>query len=62
MTVTPLLDCFNVANSHTVLGRDGRVGDWDNGAEEPFEPAEQFNAVSERLSDRTFRVGVRVSF
>lgn len=62
VTVTPSLDCFNVADSHTVLGRDGFVGSWDHGADEPFSPADQFNAVSERLSDRTFRVGVRVSF
>ena len=62
VTVTPSLDCFNVANSHTVLGRDGSVGGWDNGAEEPFSPSDEFNAVTERLSDRTFRVGVRVSF
>ena len=41
VTVTPLLDCFNAVNSHTVLGRDGRVGGWDHGAEEPFEPAER---------------------
>jgi Carboxypeptidase regulatory-like domain len=60
--VTPLVDCFNVANSHTVLGRDGFVGVWNHGAAEPFKPSEQFNSVAERLSDRTFRAGVRISF
>jgi hypothetical protein len=62
VTITPAADCFNVANSHTVLQRDGFAGFWNHGADQPFSPNSGFNAVAERLSDRTFRAGVRVSF
>ena len=62
VTVTPSVDCFNVINSHTALQRDGFAGSWNHGADQPFTPSPGFNAVGERLSDRTFRTGVRISF
>ncbi len=63
VTVTPSLDCFNVANSHTVLQRFGSVGAYDaTGATPVFTQSANFNDPSERLSDRTFRAGVRISF
>jgi hypothetical protein len=46
VAVSPVVDCFNVLNSHTVLARNGFVGTYDVAA----------------TSDRTFRVGVRISF
>jgi hypothetical protein len=62
ITIIPSIDCFNVPNSHTVLQRDGFVGIWNHGADQPFIPSDGFNSVAERLSDRTFRTGVRISF
>jgi hypothetical protein len=61
VTVGPVLACFNVLNSRTVLARNGFVGKYDTQTS-AFEPAEQFNTVTETMSGRTFRVGVRVSF
>jgi len=62
-TVTPMLDCFNVADSHTVLQRVGNVGTYDAKNATPFSPNTQnFNAPIEQLSDRTWRLGARISF
>ncbi len=62
-TVTPALDCFNAVNSHTVLQRVGRVGTYNATRDPPvFQPDDSFNGTIERLSDRTFRLGVRISF
>ena len=59
----PQFDCFNLLNSHTVLQRDGFVGTYDARAPLVFDTnPEQFNAVAEVLSGRTFRGGVRISF
>ena len=63
LTISPALDCFNVANSHTVLQRVGFVGTYDATGDTPtFKPAISFNDPAEQLSDRTFRIGVRISF
>jgi hypothetical protein len=62
-TITPSLDCFNVANRHTVLQRIGFVGTYDaTGATPSFKQESTFNEPVERLSDRTFRAGLRISF
>ncbi len=62
-TITPSLDCFNVTNSHTVLQRIGFVGTYDATGDAPsFEEVDNFNEPAERLSDRTFRAGMRISF
>jgi len=62
VTVTPMIDCFNVANSHTILGRDGNAGAYDATMTPAFTPNPSFDAPSEQLSDRLFRLGVRVTF
>jgi hypothetical protein len=62
ITISPSLDCFNVANSHTVLQRIGFVGTYNASRDTPFVQADNFNEPAERLSDRTFRAGVRISF
>jgi hypothetical protein len=63
VAVSPVVDCFNVLNSHTVLARNGFVGYYNAEQTPAFEfIPDQFNAVVETLSDRTFRVGVRISF
>ena len=62
-TITPAVDCFNVVNSHTILQRAGAVGDYDVTTGTPvFEQNPTFNDPAERLSDRTFRLGARISF
>ncbi|HTO89423.1 MAG TPA: TonB-dependent receptor [Thermoanaerobaculia bacterium] len=61
--VTPSLDCFNVVNSHTVLQRVGLTGNYDATGNTPeFTQSGRFNAPVEQLSNRTFRLGVRISF
>ena len=63
VAVTPSLDCFNVANSHVVLQRIGLVGTYDATGDTPvFEPEDAFNEPAELLSNRTFRLGVRIAF
>jgi hypothetical protein len=59
VAIIPVLDCFNAANSHTVLQRDGFVGSYDEGV---FTPRGAFNNPVEFLSSRVFRGGVRISF
>lgn len=62
VAVSPVVDCFNVLNSHTVLARNGRVGSYDATQTPAFAPADDFNAVVETLPGRTVRFGVRVAF
>jgi hypothetical protein len=52
-----------VTDSHTVLQRVGRVGTY-NATHDPavFQPDDSLNQPIERLSDRTFRLGARISF
>ena len=62
--ITPVLACFNLFNKRTVLGRDGRVGDFDESVspDPAFMPNDSFNAFTEKVGIRTVRGGVRVSF
>jgi hypothetical protein len=60
--VGPVIDCFNLLNSHTVLGRNGMVGTYDARRTPAFQMGGQFNSVTEELSGRTVRLGVRISF
>ena len=60
--VSPTIDCFNVANSHTVLQRDGFVGTYDLKRSTAFRQQGNFNEPIELLSSRAFRGGVRLSF
>ena len=63
VTISPILDCFNVANSHTVLQRDGLVGTFDTGVFTPNTGEDgNFNKPIEFLNGRAVRGGVRVSF
>ncbi len=62
VTVTPIVACFNLVDSHTVLSRDGFVGYYDATLSPAFEPYGDFNAADASLSNRTFRGGVRISF
>jgi len=63
VAVGPVIACFNVLNSHTVLARNGLAGTYDAGAAPAFSPnEEQFNQVVETLAGRTVRFGVRISF
>jgi hypothetical protein len=64
VTVSPVLDCFNAANSRTVLQRDGVVGAYDaTSAPAPaFGQNPNFNAPAEVLSKRVFRGGVQIAF
>jgi hypothetical protein len=62
MTVTPVIACFNLLDSHTVLARDGFAGSFDTENSPDFDPNPAFNAVAEALGDRTIRGGVRISF
>ena len=61
VTVIPEFDCFNLLNSHTVLARQRDVGVYDAAAR-TCDCFPDFNAVSETLSGRTFRGGVRIAF
>lgn len=62
VAVTPILAWFNLLNSHTVLARDGFVGDYNSEASQVFEENPHFNSVVEIISGRTIRGGVRISF
>ncbi len=64
VTITPILACFNLLDSRTVLTREGLVGFYDPDAdpEAPFQQWELFNDVATALSGRTIRGGARVSF
>jgi hypothetical protein len=62
VTVIPQFACFNLLNSRTVLARDGFVGTYDATVTPAFEPAPEFNAVAQILSNRVFRGGVRITF
>ena len=62
ITVSPELDCFNVANSHPVLSRDGRVGTYDSEANPVFQQNGNFNAAQSFVSSRVVRGGVRIAF
>jgi len=60
--VIPQVACLNVLDSHTVLSRDGFVGTYTTETQSLEVNLDQFNVVSERLSPRAFRGGVRVTF
>jgi hypothetical protein len=45
-----------------VLQRVGFVGPYNAEREAPFAQADNFNEPAERLSDRTFRASVQISF
>jgi hypothetical protein len=60
--VTPSMDCFNVADSHTVLDRFASVGRYDAEEDPAFGPNSNFHSPSGLLGDRSFRGGVRISF
>ena len=73
VTISPMLDCFNVANSHTVLEQDGFVGWFDPGPSlRPkstvtarrgvFQQNDDFNNATGFLRGRVFRGGVRITF
>jgi hypothetical protein len=62
VTLSPMLDCFNAANSHTVLQRDNFVGSYDAAATPAFQPNGDFNNASQFLNGRVFRGGVRIAF
>ncbi len=61
ITVSPELDCFNVANSHPVPSRDGRVGTYDLEANPVFQQNGNFNAAQSFVSSRVVRGGVRIA-
>ena len=62
-TISPVLDCFNAPNVHTVLQRQGFVGVYDANPSTPvFTPNDGFNDAAERLSSRVFRGGVQIAF
>src|SRR5262249_49350743 len=62
------IDVFNVANSATVLQRQGRVGDFSNKANaagvriDHIVPNATYNLITETLSPRVVRAGARISF
>jgi hypothetical protein len=66
VAVSPVVACFNILNSHTVLAREGRVGTYDSSQTPAFFPntgdGGTFNTPIETLSGRTIRGGVRISF
>jgi hypothetical protein len=62
VTVTPILDCFNVANSQTVLVRVGRAGQYNAAQAIPFSQYPNFDNPAELLTSRVFRGGVRITF
>ncbi|HTO89427.1 MAG TPA: TonB-dependent receptor [Thermoanaerobaculia bacterium] len=63
LAITPVLDCFNAANSHTVLERDGFVGTYNAERGTPFhQNTSSFDQPSELLTSRVFRGGVRITF
>ena len=62
VTVTPIFACFNLLNSHTVLARDGYVGYFNAEASPAFDPNPGFNTVTDSVSSRTLRGGIRLSF
>ena len=62
VAIGPVIDCFNVLNSDTVLARRGFVGTYDAHSTPVFDLNSEFNQEVGRLSGRTFRFGVRISF
>jgi hypothetical protein len=66
VAVSPVVACFNILNSHTVLSRYGFVGTYNSRQSQAFAPntgeGGSFNAPVENLSGRTLRGGVRISF
>ena len=57
--MTPSLDCFNVANSHTVLQRIGRVGKYDaTGATPDIYPGAQFQRTRRAAERPNLPAGV----
>ena len=66
VAVVPVVACFNVLNSRTVLARDGFVGTYDPSQSPAFFPNTgkdgTFNQPIDTLSGRTVRGGVRISF
>ena len=65
VAVSPVVACFNVLNSHTVLARNGSVGtyDADDDARRSLRTPDDdrtFNNAIETLSGRTVRGGVRI--
>ncbi|HTO77040.1 MAG TPA: TonB-dependent receptor [Thermoanaerobaculia bacterium] len=68
LTVTPAIDCFNAADSRTVLSRSGNAGTYNAARGTPFRPSTDengdptFHQPSELLNSRVFRGGVRISF
>jgi len=60
--VIPQVTCLNVLDSHTVLSREGFVGTYTTETQSLEVNTALFNVVSERLSPRVFRGGVRVTF
>jgi hypothetical protein len=62
VTVEPTIACFNLTDSHTVLGRNQVAGSYDATEPQPFGPDKHFNGVWSTLGDRSIRGGVRISF
>jgi carboxypeptidase family protein/TonB-dependent receptor-like protein len=62
VAVTPVLDCFNALNSHTILERDSFLGTYNASRATPFRQNSSFDQPSELLNSRVFRGGVRISF
>ena len=68
LRVTPAIDCFNAADSRTVLSRSGNAGTYNAARATPFRPSTDengnptFHQPSELLNDRILRGGIRISF
>lgn len=62
ITLSPMLDCFNVANSHTVLQRDGFVGTFDPAATTTLDENGNFNNAVKSMPGRAVRGGMRITF
>lgn len=62
VTVIPQFACFNLLDSRTVLQRDGFVGWYDVAVTPAFDDNDNFHAILETLSARTFRGGLRITF
>jgi hypothetical protein len=62
VTISPMFDCFNVANSRTALTQDGVVGYYETVPTTVFTPNTDFNNALAFLRGRVLRGGVRITF
>jgi hypothetical protein len=65
VSITPMVDLFNVTNQGAVLQRDNEVGSYYAATPDTaayFDPSPTFNQIVETQSPRILRLGIRIAF